>query len=71
MTDAPQSVSGATGLPVAMVIADTEGLICFWSCGAEELTGHPAASAVGHSLDLIVPPEYRPRHWTGYARTAF
>jgi PAS domain S-box-containing protein len=57
MTDAPLT---------AMVVADTDGVICFWSQGAQELTGHPAATAVGHSLDLIVPPEYRERHWAGF-----
>jgi hypothetical protein len=31
-----------------MVVADTDGVICFWSKGAQELTGHPTASAVGH-----------------------
>jgi PAS domain S-box-containing protein len=49
-----------------MVVVDTDGLICFWGEGAQELTGHPAASAVGRPLDLIVPPEYRERHWTGF-----
>ena len=57
MTDTP--------LP-ALVVADTDGVICFWSQGAQELTGHPAATAVGRSLDLIVPPEYRARHWAGF-----
>ena len=49
-----------------MVVADTDGVICFWSQGAKELTGHPAESAVGQSLDLVVPPEYRERHWAGF-----
>lgn len=49
-----------------MVVADAAGLICHWSQGAEELTGHAAATAVGSSLDLIVPPDYRERHWAGF-----
>jgi len=50
----------------AVVVADADGMICYWNRGAEALTGHPAAAAVGSSLDLIVPPEYRPRHWAGF-----
>ena len=52
--------------PQAIVVAGTDGVICFWSPGAQELTGHSASTAVGHSLDLIVPPEYRERHWAGF-----
>jgi len=50
------------------VIADREGMICFWSAGAETAFGHPAAEAVGQTLDLIVPPEFREAHWKGFRR---
>jgi PAS domain S-box-containing protein len=50
----------------ALVVADADGMICYWNRGAEALTGHPAAAAVGSSLDLIVPPAYRERHWSGF-----
>jgi PAS domain S-box-containing protein len=50
----------------AIVIADRTGTIRHWSLGAETLFGHPAADAVGHRLDLIVPPEYREQHWHGF-----
>ena len=50
----------------AIVIADRNGVIRLWSEGAERLIGHPAASAVGQKLDLIVPPEFRPQHWHGF-----
>lgn len=52
----------------AIVIADTDGIISFWSKGAEDSFGHSAASAVGRSLDLIVPVEFREAHWTGFRR---
>ena len=50
----------------ALVVADADGMICYWNRGAEALTGHPAATAAGSSLDLIVPPDYRQRHWAGF-----
>ena len=50
----------------AIVYADKEGVIRMWSDGAKELFGHDAAAAVGQTLDLIVPPDYRERHWAGF-----
>jgi PAS domain S-box-containing protein len=52
----------------AIVVADADGTITWWSPGAEVLFGHSAASAVGHSLDLIVPDALRARHWAGFQR---
>ncbi|HXC55927.1 MAG TPA: PAS domain S-box protein [Rhizomicrobium sp.] len=51
---------------VAIVHADTEGRIRSWNAGAEALFGHPAAEAVGKTLDLIVPEPYREAHWRGF-----
>lgn len=45
----------------AIVIADTAGTIRIWSEGAERLFGHRVGAAIGHSLDLIVPPAFRER----------
>jgi PAS domain S-box-containing protein len=50
----------------AVVIADAAGVIRFWSSGAEKAFGHPSAEALGQTLDLIVPLEYRQAHWTGF-----
>ena len=58
----PSSPPGMT----ALVVADADGVIRYWNGGAETLTGHPATAAVGSSLDLIVPPDYRERHWAGF-----
>jgi PAS domain S-box-containing protein len=51
-----------------VVIADTDGRIVSGDVGAEALFGHAAAGAVGCTLDLIVPPAYRQRHWAGFRR---
>jgi len=66
MTQVPESATPGGPPRAALVIADTEGVICFWSDEAEALTGHSAAAIVGHSLDILVPPDYRPRHWAGF-----
>jgi PAS domain S-box-containing protein len=51
-----------------LVIADTAGVIRFWSPGAEAAFGHAARDAVGQTLDLIVPPDFRDAHWQGFRR---
>jgi PAS domain S-box-containing protein len=50
----------------AIVLADFNGLIQHWNSGAEELLGYSSEEALGQSLDLIVPPEFRERHWAGF-----
>lgn len=60
-------------LPVdndAIVLADRHGVIRFWSEGAEKAFGHSIAQALGQSLEIIVPLEYREAHWAGF-RKAF
>jgi PAS domain S-box-containing protein len=52
-----------------VVIADAKGVIRCWSPGAERAFGYPAAQAIGQTLDLIVPPEFREAHWAGFQRT--
>jgi len=52
----------------AIVIADTAGAICFWSKGAQRAFGYPVESALGRTLDLIVPEEFRASHWAGFRR---
>jgi PAS domain S-box-containing protein len=49
----------------AIIFADREGIIRLWNAGAETLFGYPAAEALGHSLDLIIPD--RLGHGTGRA----
>jgi len=50
----------------AIVASDREGIIRFWSPGAERIFGHSAAEALGQTLDLIIPERLRARHWEGY-----
>ena len=50
----------------ALVFAEPSGVVRIWSSAAESLFGHRASDAIGQTLDLVVPPEYRERHWAGY-----
>lgn len=50
----------------ALVRSDLEGLIVEWDDGAEELFGYSREEAIGKTLDLIVPKEFRDRHWAGF-----
>ena len=52
----------------AVVIADAAGIVVFWNAAATALFGWSDDDAVGTSLDLIIPPRLRDRHWEGYRR---
>ena len=52
----------------AVVMADSTGVIRIFSPGAQALFGHDAGTAVGQTLDLLVPERYRDQHWAGFAR---
>jgi PAS domain-containing protein len=52
----------------AIVIVDVGGIIRLWNARAEEWFGYSAEAAIGQSLDLIVPAEFRADHWRGFFR---
>jgi PAS domain S-box-containing protein len=52
----------------AVIIADASGTIVYWNAAAERIFGWPAKTALGQTLDLIVPERQRVRHWEGYER---
>jgi PAS domain S-box-containing protein len=52
----------------AIIAADRDGRITFWSPGAERIFGYSTAAALGASLDIIIPQRQRERHWEGYRR---
>ena len=54
--------------PDATIFAGTDGMIAVWNEAAERVFGHKAADAIGKSLDIIIPEQYRDAHWTGYDR---
>jgi PAS domain S-box-containing protein len=54
--------------PDAIIFAGTDGLVREWNASAEAIFGFSAAEAVGQSLDLIIPEEFRTAHWSAYER---
>ena len=54
--------------PDAAIFAATDGTISHWNAAAERIFGHAASSAIGQSLDIIIPEQYREAHWTGFDR---
>lgn len=78
MTDNAADLGTAHGAPsprpapesgpvtAAIVVADATGAIIAFDTGAEHFFGHPAGTALGASLDLLVPPDLRDAHWNGF-----
>lgn len=58
-----------TAMADAVIYADAQGIVRFWNSGAERIFGFGQAEAVGQSLDIIVPPNLRQRHWDGFHET--
>lgn len=52
----------------AIIAADADGRITFWNPGAARIFGFSSVEAIGSSLDLIIPENFRARHWVGYNR---
>ena len=57
------------GLSEAIIYADATGAIQYWNKGATRVFGFTGDEALGQSLDIIVPPALRERHWQGYHAT--
>lgn len=56
--------------PDAVIYADGDGVIRIWNTGAVRIFGHEADAAIGKSLDLIIPEDFRERHWAGWEQAA-
>ena len=55
--------------PDGVMIADPDGVICFWNAGCARIFGFAADEARGQSLDIIIPNNLRSRHWKGWQET--
>lgn len=52
----------------ATVTVDRDGVIRQWGSAVTEFVGHSADDAIGRSLDVVIPPVFRPLHWWGFDR---
>ncbi len=52
----------------AVLVVNASGVIQSWSAGAEDLIGQRRSAVVGKTLDVIVPEDFRQRHWAGFRR---
>lgn len=52
----------------AIVLLNRDGVIEYWSEGAEALFGYRAADVTGSVMDVIIPGHLRERHWAGWSR---
>ena len=71
-TDDNPSTDGALALRAmsragdAIVTVDQHGVITSWNVAAAALLGHSADEAVGQTLALIVPPQFRGAHMAAF-----
>jgi PAS domain S-box-containing protein len=69
LLDDPHLLRGLLeGLPEALIVADTGGVIRSWNAAAVRLFGHSREEAVGASLELILPERFKAAHDAGFAR---
>jgi PAS domain S-box-containing protein len=64
----PLEVTLVANTDHAVIVADPDGVICFWNPAAERIFGHSPSEALGETLDIIIPDKLRARHWAGYRR---
>jgi PAS domain S-box-containing protein len=48
------------------IVADRDGVIRRWDSECVRVFGYTSEEALGHKLDLIVPPVLQARHWRGF-----
>jgi PAS domain S-box-containing protein len=66
--DRPVEVALVADADHAVIVADIDGVICFWNPAAEQIFGYSRSQALGETLDIIIPARLRARHWDGYRR---
>jgi PAS domain S-box-containing protein len=54
--------------PDAVILAGTDGVIQYWNEAAERVFGFSPAEALGKELNIIIPEQFRERHWAAYNR---
>ncbi|MFK5948765.1 MAG: response regulator, partial [Methylococcales bacterium] len=50
----------------AIITLNKKGLIILWNQGAENIFGYQAIEVIGHSIEIIIPPESQEKHRKGF-----
>ena len=50
------------------IVTDSEGVIRHWGGQWQDLLGYTGDEAVGHKVDLFIPPALRGMHWRGFSK---
>jgi len=50
----------------AVVVLDKDGIVRFWSGGAEKILRRQSHEAIGRSVDFIIPEYFREQHWAAF-----
>lgn len=50
----------------AVVFADPKGDIQYWNAESEQIFGYAPSEIVGRSVETVIPPAYRQRHWKAF-----
>jgi PAS domain S-box-containing protein len=50
------------------LVTDRAGVIRRWDSECVGVFGYSSEEAIGHTLDLVVPPALQARHWRGFNR---
>jgi PAS domain S-box-containing protein len=66
MSRTKRNGSGVSDPHCAIVRVDTKGVVLTWNGAAERMFGFTSAEAIGRKIELIIPPEFRARHWKGF-----
>lgn len=54
--------------PDAIIYAGKEGTVQVWNTAAATMFGFSREEAMGQSLDIIIPEQFREAHWAGFNR---
>ena len=66
MAETPLSQLLVDQSPDAIIYAGKDGTIQVWNAAAAIIFGFSGEDALGKSLDIIIPEQFREAHWAGF-----
>ncbi len=56
------------GSPDAVLVSDRSGAVVYWNAAAQRIFGFSPGEALGRSLEIIIPEQFRDRHRAAWER---